>query len=186
MDSNFLLEVYEKMREIRTFGLTVQDYAARKTLVMGIIQGHMGGEAYTVGVTCQLRDDDYMATTYRNHSHTIGRGIDMNALAAELCGKETGVCKGMAGNMHAVDQDLNIIGGFGIIGAGLPATCGTAFASKYKGTDQVSTAFFGDGAIPQGAFHESMNMASIFSLPGRPLLFLKRSLSESSRKPMAA
>ncbi len=165
MDSTFLLSNYGKMREIRSFGVTVQEYAARNHLLMGIIQGHIGCEAYAVGVTSQLRDDDYIASTYRNHAHSIARGVDLNALAAEICGKAPGVCKAKGGNMHAVDQDLNMIAGFGIIGAGLPAACGTAFASKYKETDQVSTVFFGDGAIPQGAFHESMNIASVFKLP---------------------
>lgn len=132
---------------------------------MGIMHSHAGEEGYSCALIPQLREDDYLSTTYRNHAHTLARGMSLNGLAAEVCGKVTGVCKGRGGNMHAVDQNLNIIAGFGIIGAGLPATVGTALAAKYKGTDQIAVAFFGDGALPQGAVHESLNLAKVFHLP---------------------
>lgn len=166
MDKQFLLKAYERMNRIRQFGNYVHESTKTSdTPFVGIMHTHVGEEGYACALIPQLRDDDYMSTTYRNHAHTLARGMSLNGLAAEVCGKETGVCKGRAGNMHAVDQSLNIIAGFGIIGAGVPATVGTALASKYKGTDQISVAFFGDGAMPQGAVHESLNLAKVFNLP---------------------
>ena len=166
MDKQFLLNAYEKMSRIRQFDMWIHESMKKKdTPLMGLMHSQVGEEAYSSAVISQLGDDDYLSTTYRNHAHSIARDISLKDLAAELCGRETGVCKARAGNMHAVDQNLNIIAGFGIIGAGLPATVGTALASKYKETNQISVAFFGDGAIAQGAFHESMNLASIFKLP---------------------
>jgi|WetSurMetagenome_2_1015567.scaffolds.fasta_scaffold63624_2 acetoin:2,6-dichlorophenolindophenol oxidoreductase subunit alpha len=166
MDKKFLLKAYEKMSRIRQFDMWIHESLLENdSPLMGLMHSHIGEEAYSSAVISQLGKDDYLSTTYRNHAHSIARDISLKGLAAELCGKETGVCKARAGNMHAIDQNLNIIAGFGIIGAGLPATVGTALASKYKETDQISVAFFGDGAIPQGAFHESMNLSSIFKLP---------------------
>ncbi len=166
MTKELLKVAYERMFKIREFDMRVHEYCkSDSSPLMGLMHSHIGEEAYSVAVLSQLANDDYMSTTYRNHAHSIGRNIDMKKLAAELCGKATGCCKGRAGNMHAIDQDLNIIAGFGIIGAGLPSTVGTALAAKYKGTKQISVAFFGDGAVPQGAFHESMNLAKVFSLP---------------------
>lgn len=166
MDKEFLMTAYERMNRIRQFGNYVHDTVKKEDApFVGIMHSHAGEEAYSCALIPQLRDDDYLSTTYRNHAHTLARGMSLNGLAAEVCGKATGVCKGRGGNMHAVDQRLNIIAGFGIIGAGLPATVGTALAAKYKGTDQISVAFFGDGALPQGAVHESLNLAKVFHLP---------------------
>ena len=166
MDKQFLLTAYERMNRIRQFGNYVHENVKKENSpFVGIMHSHIGEEGYSAALITQLRDDDYLSTTYRNHAHTLSRGMSLNGLAAEVCGRVTGVCKGRAGNMHAVDQNLNIIAGFGIIGAGLPATVGTALASKYRGTDQISVAFFGDGALPQGAVHESLNLAKVFNLP---------------------
>lgn len=166
MDKQFILQAYEKMSRIRQFDMWMHDHIEKgDAQFVGIMHSHAGEEGYSAAVISQLRSDDYLSTTYRNHAHSIARNISLKGLAAEVYGKVTGVCKARAGNMHAVDQNLNIIAGFGIIGAGLPSTVGTAFASKYKGTDQISVAFFGDGAVAQGAFHESMNLAKIFELP---------------------
>ncbi len=169
MEKEYLLEAYRRMQNIRQFELTVHDYAQRKYRVMGLMHSAMGAEAYSVAASLNMKEQDYMATTYRNHAHTIAKDIDLNALAAELCGKAAGVCGGMGGNMHAVDQDINIIAGFGIIGAGLPSSIGTAFASKYNKDGGLTVTYFGDGAIGQGAFHETMNLASLWKLP---VLFL--------------
>lgn len=167
-NKTFLSDVYTRMLRIRTFDMRMheinKDPIERKQL-MGIVHSHIGAEAYSVAVSMNLSQKDYMATTYRNHAHTIAWGMPLNGLAAEFFGKIDGVCKGNAGNMHAVDQNLNIVAGFGIIGAGLPCMLGTAFASKYNKTGQISVVYFGDGAIPQGAFHESMNLASKMCLP---------------------
>ncbi len=165
MDKSVLTAAYLCMQKIRQFDLLVHDYAAKKEVVMGIMHSHIGAEACATGVMMHLKEDDYMSTTYRCHAHAIAKGIDLNGMAAEFCGRKTGVCGGMAGNMHCIDQNINIIAGFGIIAAGLPSACGAAFASKYHEKDQVSCVFFGDGSIPQGAFHESMNLASLWKLP---------------------
>ena len=165
MEKAYLLEAYKRMQLIRQFDLTVHDYAKRKYRLMGLMHSAIGAEAYSVATSLNMQEQDYMATTYRNHAHSIAKGIDIKGLAAELCGKDAGVCRGMAGNMHAIDQDINIIAGFGIIGAGLPSLLGTAFAAKYKGETGLTVSYFGDGAIGQGAFHESMNLASIWKLP---------------------
>lgn len=166
MDKKFLLTAYERMCRIRQFGNYVHENVKKEdSPFVGIMHIHTGEEGYSGALIPQLRDDDYLTTTYRNHAHTLARGMSLKGLAAEVCGRVDGVCKGRAGNMHAVDQSLNIIAGFGIIGAGLPATVGAAFASKYKGTDQIAVGFFGDGAMPQGAVHESLNLAAVQKLP---------------------
>ncbi|QUI25284.1 thiamine pyrophosphate-dependent dehydrogenase E1 component subunit alpha [Vallitalea pronyensis] len=169
MKKQELITAYKRMNRIRKFGEYVHESTTNKrsieTPFVGIMHIQTGEEGYSCALIPQLRDDDYLSTTYRNHAHTLARGMDLKGLAAEVCGRVTGVCKGRAGNMHAVDQNLNFIAGFGIIGAGLPSTCGTALASKIKETDQISVAFFGDGAMAQGAVHESLNIASVFKLP---------------------
>lgn len=166
MEKEFLKMAYERMMRIRTFDMWMHEAIKEgREPFVGIMHSHIGEEGYAAAVITQLRDDDYLSTTYRNHAHSLARGVDLNGFAAEVCGKKTGLCGGRAGNMHLVDQNLNIIGGFGIIGAGLPATVGSALASKYKKTDQVSVGFFGDGAVAQGAVHESLNLASTFGLP---------------------
>lgn len=166
MNKKDLLKAYKTMKTIREYELEVEDAVANKRgPFMGLMHTHHGSEAWVTAVMMNLTLDDYVSSTYRNHSHSIARGIDLGKFTAEISGKITGVCRGMAGNMHAVDQDLNMIAGFGIIGAGLPSACGAAFASKYRNEDNVSAVFFGDGAIPQGATHESMNLASVMHLP---------------------
>lgn len=169
MEKEFLITAYKRMNRIRKFGEYVHESTTNKriekTPFVGIMHIQTGEEGYSCALIPQLREDDYLSTTYRNHAHTLARGMELKGLAAEVCGRTTGVCKGRAGNMHAVDQDLNFIAGFGIIGAGLPATCGTALASKYKGTDEISVGFFGDGAMAQGAVHESLNFAAVNKLP---------------------
>lgn len=166
MEKLKLLEAYKTMKTIREYELEVEDAVKNKRgPFMGLMHTHHGSEAWVTAVMMNLTLDDYVSSTYRNHSHSIARGIDLKKFTAEISGKVTGVCRGNGGNMHAVDQDLNMIAGFGIIGAGLPSACGAGFASKYKGENKVSAVFFGDGAIPQGATHESMNLASVMKLP---------------------
>ncbi len=167
MNKEIAISAYKKMSLIREFELYIEESLSSKSEspLMGLMHTQMGEEAYSAAVIMQLKDTDYLATTYRNHAHTIARDINLPKLVAEICGKETGVCKGRAGNMHAVDVDLNILAGFGIIGAGIPPAVGAAFTSKYKNRDDISVAFFGDGAVTQGAFHESMNLASVLELP---------------------
>ena len=166
MDKKILSEAYYKIKLIRVFEDYVEESRENRTgPLMGLLHTHSGAEAWVTAVMLNLTPKDYVLSTYRNHAHSIARGIDMGAFAAEISGKITGVCHGMAGNMHVVDQNLNMVAGFGIIGAGLPSACGCALASKMKNSDEVSAVFFGDGAMAQGASHESFNMASIKKLP---------------------
>lgn len=163
MDKQYLIDAYTTMCRIRQFDTYIETVENKK--LVGFLHSHCGEEAYSTAVISQLRAQDHLSTTYRNHAHSIPRGVTLASIAAELYGKVGGVCKGRAGNMHIADPDLNMVGAFGIIGAGVPATVGAAFAEKYKGTDNISVAFFGDGALPQGAVHESMNLASVMQIP---------------------
>lgn len=142
MKKSDLLKAYKTMKTIREYELEVEDAVAKKRgPFMGLMHTHHGSEAWVTAVMMNLTPEDFVSSTYRNHSHSIARGIDLKKFTAEISGKITGVCRGMAGNMHAVDQDLNMIAGFGIIGAGLPSANGAAFASKYKGNKNVSAVF---------------------------------------------
>ena len=131
----------------------------------GYVHCYAGEEAVGVGVIEQLRPDDWLTSTYRNHGHAIARGVPLDAITGELLGRTTGVNRGMGGSMHVADQNLGMIGGMGIVAAGLPIAAGAAFAAKYLGQDRVAVSFFGDGAVHQGAFHEALEFASLFSVP---------------------
>ncbi|TIW04349.1 MAG: thiamine pyrophosphate-dependent dehydrogenase E1 component subunit alpha, partial [Mesorhizobium sp.] len=102
---------------------------------------------------------------HRSHGHPIAKGAHLQALMAELMGKEGGVCKGRGGSMHFADSSVGIISESGIVGGGIPLATGCAFSAKVRGVDQVTLCFFGDGAVNQGTFHESLNMASLWRLP---------------------
>lgn len=166
MELSLIREAYKKIKLIREFEDYVEESSKNNTgPLMGLLHTHSGAEAWVTAVMQCITLEDYVSSTYRNHAHSIARGIDLKKFAAEISGKITGVCRGMAGNMHAVDQDLNMIAGFGIIGAGLPSACGAALASKMKKKKNISVVFFGDGAMTQGATLESFNMARVFNLP---------------------
>lgn len=166
MTQEMLIEAYHKIKLIRVFENYVEESQAKHMgPLMGLLHTHAGAESWVTAIMLNLQMDDYISSTYRNHAHSIARGINLREFAAEISGKEAGVCRGMAGNMHVVDQNLNMIAGFGIIGAGLPSACGAALASKMRKENSISAVFFGDGAMAQGASHESFNMASIKKLP---------------------
>jgi pyruvate dehydrogenase E1 component alpha subunit len=129
--------------------------------------GHLcvGQEAVAAGVCAALRDDDYVTSTHRGHGHCLAKGMDPNEMMAELYGKATGVSKGKGGSMHIADFRRGMLGANGIVGAGLPIACGAALTAKLTKSGRVAVAFFGDGASNIGAFHESLNLASIWKLP---------------------
>jgi pyruvate dehydrogenase E1 component alpha subunit len=112
-----------------------------------------------------LTSRDYMTGNHRSHGHPIGKGAPVRALMAELLGKQTGVCKGKGGSMHLADFTVGSLGESGIVGAGLPIAVGAGLSAKLRGTDQVALAFFGDGGANCGPFHESLNLAAIWTLP---------------------
>ena len=158
------LALYRSMSRIRQFEDRVHaDVIADR--FEGYVHCYAGEEAVGVGVIAQLRPDDWLTSTYRNHGHAIARGVPLEAIAGELLGRATGVDGGKGGSMHVADQNLGMIGGMGIVAAGLPIAAGAAFAAKYRGEDRVAIAFFGDGAVHQGAFHEALEFASLFGLP---------------------
>ncbi|WP_352818930.1 thiamine pyrophosphate-dependent dehydrogenase E1 component subunit alpha [Mesorhizobium sp. M0435] len=133
--------------------------------IPGFFHASVGQEAAIVGACMALRDDDAMTGTHRSHGHPIGKGAHLGALMAELMGKEGGICKGRGGSMHFADNSVGSISESGIVGGGIPLATGCAFSATVRGVDQVTLCFFGDGAVNQGTFHESLNMASLWKLP---------------------
>ena len=135
----------------------------------GVIRGHThladGAEASIVGSIAALRPDDQLLTTYRCHGYPLALGTDAKAMMAEIYGRETGLCGGYGGSMHLTDVGRGFLGTSGIVGQGIPHAAGAAWAAQIRGQGQVVLSFFGDGASKQGAFHETMNIASLWKLP---------------------
>jgi pyruvate dehydrogenase E1 component alpha subunit len=164
MSHEELIRLYRQMYLIRRF----EDRAAfayAQAKFTGYLHLAIGQEAVCVGFISALRPDDHIIDSYRDHGHYLARGGDPKRAMAELYGRATGCSKGKGGSMHLFDRERNFYGGTGIVGAGIPIGLGIAFALKYRGGDQVCLCFFGDGAINTGAFHESMNMASLWDMP---------------------
>ncbi len=168
-----LLNLYDTMVKIRTFEERVGEmYYEGKLpafdIAAGPIPGEMhlysGQEAVATGVCANLQPDDPVTSTHRAHGHLIAKGEDLKKMMAEIFGKETGLCHGKGGHMHLFDPDLHF-GCGGIVGGGIPQAVGAALAIKKRGEDRVAVSFFGDGAANIGAFHESLNLASIWRLP---------------------
>jgi pyruvate dehydrogenase E1 component alpha subunit len=164
LEASDLIEIYRKMLMIRLFEEEVVKLFSRGQ-IPGFLHTYIGEEAVAVGVISALRKDDYVTSTHRGHGHCIAKGADINRMMAELFGKATGYCKGKGGSMHIADFELNMLGANGIVGAGLPFACGAGLSSKMRKTDQVAVGFFGDGASNEGTFHESLNLAAVWSLP---------------------
>ncbi|MGI8476324.1 MAG: thiamine pyrophosphate-dependent dehydrogenase E1 component subunit alpha [Thermomicrobiales bacterium] len=164
IDKARLLEMYERMMEIRTF-----EDAAGKNFADGLIPGfvhlYAGEEAIAVGVCAHLSDIDFITSTHRGHGHCIAKGVEIPGMVAELMGKATGTCKGKGGSMHIADIDKGMLGANGIVGGGFPLAAGAALTAKTLGTGGVAVCFFGDGASNQGTCHESINLAAIWKLP---------------------
>ena len=135
----------------------------------GVIRGHThladGAEASIVGSLAALRRDDQLLTTYRCHGYPLALGTDPNAMMAEIYGRSDGLCGGYGGSMHLTDTARGFLGTSGIVGQGIPHAVGAAYAAQISGRGQVVLSFFGDGASKQGAFHESLNLASLWKLP---------------------
>jgi pyruvate dehydrogenase E1 component alpha subunit len=161
---NEWLKLYRDMLLIRRFEEKAAEmYALGK--IGGFCHLYIGEEAVAVGAISTLRPDDYVITAYRDHGHCLARGSDPNRVMAELFGKSTGLSKGKGGSMHLFDVERNFMGGYAIVGGHLSLATGLGFAIKYKKTDQVVLCFFGDGAVPTGICHESLNMAALWKLP---------------------
>ena len=156
--------MYRVMCRIRRFEETFRHLVLSGSLI-GSGHLYIGEEAIAAGVCSCLRDSDAITSTHRGHGHCIAKGADTKLMMAELYSKATGYCKGKGGSMHIADVSKGIYGANGIVAAGIPIATGIAFAQKYKGEDNVTVAFFGDGASNRGVFHESINMAASQNLP---------------------
>lgn len=155
--------IYRNMVAVRRF-----EEQWHRNFLQGLTgPGHssIGMEGISAAVGALLRPDDYSFATYRGHAHTIARGVPLRPIMAELLGKATGLSHGKGGSMHLTSVEHGMMGSYAIIGAHLPIAMGAALSAKYRGTDQVSVCFFGDGTTNIGAFHEALNMAKIWDLP---------------------
>jgi acetoin:2,6-dichlorophenolindophenol oxidoreductase subunit alpha len=157
-------EMLQTMMLIRAF-----EEKALELYSLGRVHGTMhlsiGQEATAVGANFALTNNDYLLNTHRGHGHVLAWGSDVNRMMAEFLGRETGYCRGRGGSMHIADVEANNLGANGIVGGGLPISIGVGLSIKFRRTDQVCLVVFGDGAANEGAFHETLNMASIWDLP---------------------
>ena len=159
-----LLEMHRRMLVIRGFEERVS-VLYRDGLVPGFVHLSIGQEASAVGACWPLRRSDVITSTHRGHGHCLAKGLDPLGMFAELMGKDEGTNRGRGGSMHIADPSIGIFGANGIVGAGLPIAVGAGTASQIRADGGVTVAFFGDGAVAQGAFHESVNLAAVWNLP---------------------
>jgi pyruvate dehydrogenase E1 component subunit alpha len=164
LDAELAHRLLSQMSLIRRFEeKAAESYALGK--IGGFLHLYIGQEAVAVGATSVLRSDDYAISGYREHGHCLAKGSDPRRVMAELYGRRDGLCKGKGGSMHLFDKSVNFLGGHAIVGAHLPVAAGVGFAIKYEGGDQVVLCYFGDGAVPEGEFHESLNLSALWKLP---------------------
>jgi pyruvate dehydrogenase E1 component alpha subunit len=159
-----MLRLLRKMLLIRRFEeKSAELYSATK--IRGFLHLYIGEEAVAVGVMEALTPEDAIVATYREHGQALARGMSPNAIMAEMYGKQEGCSRGRGGSMHLFDAATRFYGGNAIVGGGLPLSLGLALADKMQGKARVTCCFFGDGAVAEGEFHESMNLASLWKLP---------------------
>ena len=159
-----LRELLTQMTRIRRFEERCAElYSGTK--IRGFLHLYIGEEAVAVGVMSALAADDRVVSTYREHGHALARGVPMSSVMAEMYGRSTGCSRGRGGSMHLFDTEHGLYGGNAIVGGGLPLAIGLALADRMSGRPHVTVCFFGDGALAEGEFHESMNLAALWSLP---------------------
>src|SRR5712691_5873720 len=164
VDAETAKQLLHQMMLIRRFEeKAAENYALGK--IGGFLHLSIGEEAVAAGVTSVLRQDDYAISTYREHGHCLAKGSDPKRAMAELFGRRDGLSKGKGGSMHLFDKSVNFLGGHAIVGSHLPLAAGVGFSIKYQGGDQVCVCYFGDGAVPEGEFHEALNLSSLWKLP---------------------
>jgi len=164
VDAGTAKDLLHQMMLIRRFEEKAgENYALGK--IGGFLHLSIGEEAVAVGVTSALRQDDYAISTYREHGHCLAKGSDPRRAMAELFGRSDGLSKGKGGSMHLFDKSVNFLGGHAIVGSHLPLAAGVGFSIKYQGGDQVCVCYFGDGAVPEGEFHEALNLSALWKLP---------------------
>jgi len=159
-----VLSLYRGMIEIREFELKAREIF-RSGRMPGFMHVYIGEEAIAVGVCAQLRTDDYVASTHRGHGHALAKGIPPRDLMAELMGSVGGCCGGRGGTMHLYEPAVGFLGSNGVVPPGILIGAGAALGAKMRGSGQVTVAFFGDGAVNNGAFHEGLNLAATWNLP---------------------
>ena len=164
LDAPHALELYREMLRIRRFEeRCVELYSATK--IRGFLHLYIGEEAIAVGVMQALTPDDGVVATYREHGHALARGVAAASIMAEMFGRLEGCCRGRGGSMHLFDAGCRFYGGNAIVGGGLPIAVGLALADRMQGRQRVTACFFGEGAVAEGEFHESMNLAALWNLP---------------------
>jgi len=168
VERDHAVQLWREMLRIRRF-----EEKCAELYTLGKIQGflhlYIGEEAVAVGAMQAIARDDALVSTYREHGHALARGMSAATVMAEMFGKATGCSRGRGGSMHLFDAALRFYGGYAIVGGGLPVAVGLALADKLQGRRRVTACFFGDGAVAEGEFHESLNLASLWKLP---VLFL--------------
>jgi pyruvate dehydrogenase E1 component subunit alpha len=164
LDREHGLHLLRQMLLVRRFEeRCVELYSAAK--IRGFLHLYIGEEAVATGVMEALRPDDAVVATYREHGHALIRGVPAEAIMAEMFGKVEGCSRGRGGSMHLFDAERRFYGGNAIVGGGLPLALGLALAEKKTGSERVVACFFGDGAVAEGEFHETMNLAALWGLP---------------------
>jgi TPP-dependent pyruvate/acetoin dehydrogenase alpha subunit len=161
---DLLLDMYRRMVTIRKFEETVYDVYSRG-IMPGLAHLYTGMEAVAVGVCMTLSEQDNITSTHRGHGHLLAKGGDPKRMFAELLGKESGYNRGKGGSMHIVDMSLGILGANGIVGGGLGIAAGAGLSATLQRDGRISVAFFGDGALNEGLFYETANIASLWKLP---------------------
>jgi pyruvate dehydrogenase E1 component alpha subunit len=158
------LALYRGQVEIRQVEQKAYDLFLRN-LIKGTSHLALGHEAVAAGFGVAMRPDDYTFCTYRGHHHNLARGAPMTGVLGELMGRECGLLRGKGGSMHLTSAAHGVLGSYAIVGAHLPIAAGAAWSAQYRGTEQVSVCFFGDGTTNIGAFHEALNLAAVWKLP---------------------
>ncbi|GAA2149596.1 pyruvate dehydrogenase (acetyl-transferring) E1 component subunit alpha [Nocardioides koreensis] len=157
-------ELLRTMLLIRRFEeLCAELYSA--TRIRGFLHLYVGEEAVATGVMSALRPDDAVVSTYREHGHALARGVPLDAVMAEMFGRQTGCSRGRGGSMHLFHKETSFVGGNAVVAGGIPLAVGLALADRMQGRDRVTVCFFGDGAVAEGEFHEAMNLAALWRLP---------------------
>jgi acetoin:2,6-dichlorophenolindophenol oxidoreductase subunit alpha len=159
-----LLDRFRSMVRIRAFECAAEELAAAGK-IHGMIHSAVGQEAVAVGVCANLRRDDLVTSTHRNHHHALAKGVDPEAMMAELLGRATGVCGGKGGSMHIADFAVGMMGANGVVAASVAIAAGAAQALRSRGSNAIAVAFFGDGGMNRGQCLEAMNYAAVFKLP---------------------
>jgi pyruvate dehydrogenase E1 component alpha subunit len=163
-DATVLMSLFRTMVLIRRFEMRVQKLF-RENRLPGFVHVSIGQEAVAAGSCAVLRRDDVIVTTHRGHGHVIAKGADLGRMFAELFARDEGLCHGVGGSMHLIDTECGVLCANAIVGAGIGLATGAAFSYQLQEIDRVAVAFFGDGAVNEGMFHEALNLASIWNLP---------------------